>query len=76
VPVRISDAVSGEQAPTKFYAGVIVVEHGRVRLRFEGAVDADSRGSSRSAWADDFAVERYQHMDCRRSPTCGSASPG
>jgi len=42
VPVRISDAVSGEQAPTKFYAGVIVVEHGRVRIRIEGAVDADS----------------------------------
>ncbi len=42
VPVRISDVVSGEQAPTKFYAGVIVVEHGRVRIRVEGAVDADS----------------------------------
>ena len=42
VPVRISDAISGEQAPTKLYAGMIVVEHGRVRLRLEGAVDADS----------------------------------
>jgi len=42
VPVRISDVGSGEQAPTKFYAGVIVVEHGIVRLHFEGAVDADS----------------------------------
>jgi transposase len=42
VPVRISELVSGEQAPTKFYAGVIVVELGRARIRVEGAVDADS----------------------------------
>ena len=42
VPVRISEVVSGEQAPTKFYAGVIVVELGRARIRIEGAVDADS----------------------------------
>jgi transposase len=42
VPVRISEVVSGEQAPTKFYAGVIVVELGRARIRVEGAVDADS----------------------------------
>jgi transposase len=42
VPVRISEVVSGEQAATKFYAGVIVVEIGRVRIRVEGAVDADS----------------------------------
>jgi transposase len=42
VPVRISEVVSGEQAPTKFYAGVIVVEIGRARIRVEGAVDADS----------------------------------
>src|ERR1700751_5724958 len=39
VPVRISEVVSGEQAPTKFYAGVIVVEIGRARVRVEGAVD-------------------------------------
>ncbi|MGD0134985.1 MAG: hypothetical protein ABSE57_23295 [Bryobacteraceae bacterium] len=32
----------GEQAPTKFYGGVIVVELGRARIRVEGAVDADS----------------------------------
>src|ERR1700735_417438 len=38
VPVRISEVVSGEQAPTKFYAGVIVVELGRARIRVEGAV--------------------------------------
>jgi transposase len=42
VPVRISEVVSGEQAPTKFYAGVIVVELGRARIRVEGAVDVDS----------------------------------
>src|ERR1700733_13269978 len=42
VPVRISDVMNGEQGPTKFYAGVIVVEIGRARIRIEGAVDADS----------------------------------
>jgi transposase len=42
VPVRISELVSGEQAPAKFYAGVIVVELGRARIRVEGAVDVDS----------------------------------
>src|ERR1700727_97868 len=42
VPVRISEAVSGEQAPTKFYAGVIVVNPGRARIRVEGAAEADS----------------------------------
>ncbi|MGB6947265.1 MAG: hypothetical protein WBE37_33000 [Bryobacteraceae bacterium] len=41
VPVRISEVVSGEQTPTKFYAGVIVVELGRERIPVEGAVDAD-----------------------------------
>lgn len=42
VPVRISEVVSGEQSPTKFYGGVIVVELGRARIRVEGAVDADN----------------------------------
>ncbi len=42
LPVRISEVVSGEQGPTKFYAGVIVVEVGSARIRIEGAVDADS----------------------------------
>jgi transposase len=42
VPVRISEVMSGEQGPTKFYAGVIVVELGRARIRIEGAVDGDS----------------------------------
>jgi transposase len=42
VPVRISEVLSGEPAPTKFCGGVIVVEFGRARIRVEGAVDADS----------------------------------
>ena len=42
MPVRISEVVSAEPAPTKFYAGVIVVELGRARIRIEGAVDVDS----------------------------------
>src|SRR5580704_14610990 len=42
VPVRISEVLSGEQAPTKFCGGVIVVELGRARIRVEAAVDADS----------------------------------
>lgn len=42
MPVRISEVVSGEPAPTKFYAGVIVVELGRARIRIEGAVDTES----------------------------------
>jgi transposase len=42
VPVRIAEVVSGEPAPTKFYAGVIIVELGRARIRIEGSVDADN----------------------------------
>jgi transposase len=42
VPVRISEVVSGEAAPAKFYTGAIVVELGKARIRVEGAVDADS----------------------------------
>jgi transposase len=42
VPVRITEVVSGEQAPGKFYAGVIVLEIGRARIRIEGSVDADN----------------------------------
>jgi transposase len=41
VPVRISEVVSGEQAP-RLYAGSIVVEIGRARIRIEGSVDADN----------------------------------
>ena len=42
VPVRISEVVSAESMSAKFYAGVIVVELGRARVRIEGAVDTDS----------------------------------
>lgn len=42
VPVRISEVVSAEPSPAKFYAGVIVVELGRARIRVEGVVDTDS----------------------------------
>jgi transposase len=42
VPVRIAEVVSGEQLTTKFYAGVIVVEVGRARIRVEGSVDTEN----------------------------------
>ena len=42
VPVRIADVVSGEQPPVKLYAGVIMVELGKARIRIEGAVDAEN----------------------------------
>lgn len=42
VPVRIAEVMSGEQAPAKFYGGVIIVEVGRARIRVEGAVDTDN----------------------------------
>jgi transposase len=42
VPVRIAEVVSGEQQPAKLYAGVIVVELGKARIRIEGSVDADN----------------------------------
>jgi transposase len=42
VPVRIAEVVSGEQQTTKFYAGVIVVEVGRARIRVEGSVDTEN----------------------------------
>jgi transposase len=69
VPVRISDVMSGEPASTKFYAGVIVVEIGRARIRVEGAVERwtpTACGSSWSGWADDFIAQRHAHLDCRR----------
>lgn len=40
--MRISEVVSGDPAPTKFYAGVIVVELSRACIRIEGSVDVDS----------------------------------
>ncbi len=42
LPVRITEAMSIEQSPAKLYAGSIVVELGRARIRVEGAVDAES----------------------------------
>ena len=42
LPVRITDAVSLDQSPAKLYAGSILVELGRARIRVEGVVDAES----------------------------------
>ena len=42
LPVRITEAVSIDQSPAKLYAGSIVVELGRARIRVEGVVDAES----------------------------------
>jgi len=42
LPVRITEVVSGEQPPAKLFAGTIVVEVGRARIRIEGSVDADN----------------------------------
>ena len=42
VPVRITEVVSVEQPPAKLFAGTIVVEVGRARIRIEGSVDADN----------------------------------
>jgi transposase len=42
LPVRVAEIVSSEAQPAKLYAGVIVVEVGRARIRIEGPVDADN----------------------------------
>ena len=42
VPVRIAEVVSGDQPTAKFYAGVIVIEVGRARIRVEGSVDMEN----------------------------------
>ena len=42
VPVRVGEVVSSDPPPAKFYAGVIVVEVGRARIRIEGSVDAEN----------------------------------
>ena len=42
LPVRITEAVSIDKSPAKLYAGSIVVEVGRARIRVEGVVDAES----------------------------------
>ena len=42
VPVRVAEVVSAEQPAAKLYAGVIVVEIGRARIRIEGSVDSEN----------------------------------
>ena len=42
VPVRLAEVVNAEQAPARLYAGVIVVEIGRARIRIEGSVDTEN----------------------------------
>ena len=42
VPVRIAEVVSREPLPPKLYAGVIMVEVGRARIRIEGSVDPEN----------------------------------
>lgn len=42
LPVRVAEVVSSEPPPAKPYAGVIVVEVGRARIRIEGPVDSDN----------------------------------
>ena len=42
LPVQIAEVVNAERPPAKLYAGVIVVELGRARIRVEGSVDVES----------------------------------
>ena len=42
LPVQISRGGERRPPPARLYAGVIVVEVGRARIRIEGAVDADN----------------------------------
>ena len=42
LPVRVAEVVSNEPLPARMYAGVIVVEVGRARIRIEGPVDSDN----------------------------------
>ncbi len=42
LPVRVTETLSIEQSPAQLYAGSIVVEWGRARIRVEGLVDAES----------------------------------
>jgi transposase len=42
LPVRVAEVVSSEPPPAKLYAGVIVVEVGRARIRIEGSVDSEN----------------------------------
>jgi len=42
LPVRVAEVMSSEPPPAKLYAGVIVVEVGRARIRIEGSVDSEN----------------------------------
>jgi transposase len=42
VPVRIAEVMNCERPAAQVYTGSIVVELGRVRIRVEGSVDAES----------------------------------
>ena len=42
LPVRVAEVVNSEPPPAKLYAGVIVVEVGRARIRIEGSVDSEN----------------------------------
>ena len=42
LPVRVAEVVSSEPPLAKLYAGVIVVEVGRARIRIEGSVDSEN----------------------------------
>jgi transposase len=42
LPVQITEVMRNDQPPAKLYAGVIVVEVGRARIRIEGSVDAEN----------------------------------
>jgi transposase len=42
LPVHVAEVVTSEPPPAKLYAGVIVVEVGRARIRIEGSVDAEN----------------------------------
>ena len=42
LPVRVTELMSSEPPAARCYAGVIVVEVGRARIRIEGPVDSDN----------------------------------
>jgi transposase len=42
LPVHVAEVLSSQPAAAKLYAGVIVIEVGRARIRIEGPVDADN----------------------------------
>ena len=42
LPVHVAEVVSSEPPAARYYAGVIVVEVGRARIRIEGPVDSEN----------------------------------